>query len=155
IRGRIDGIEFEASEIKAEGRLVVQRTKKRETTTRHPNVTTFHGLFFHFGLERALRGHTIVEPENAEGRLPGHRNGFEQVPIDDKAFGEMYRVYSTAAAEARELLTPAVRARLLKLADHLVTTPFLAFVENHAFVASHSGRPMLEPTIAKPASYGS
>jgi hypothetical protein len=153
IRGRIGATEFEACDLSALGAFRIQRRRRRELITRRPNATLFSGLFFHIGLDRALRGHTIVEPEVTDGRLSGHRSGFQQIDLGDPAFAEGFRVYTTDPAEAAELLNPRVRGRLLKLADHLSNYPFLAFVGHHMFFAIHSGLPMLEPTIAKPSSY--
>jgi hypothetical protein len=152
MRGRVGDVEFEASEIRAHGRITVSRGK-RERTWR-PNVTKFHGAFFHLALAHTLKGHTIIEPEDAEGRLPQHRRQFEPVTIEDQAFADSFRVYSTDAAEARALVTPGLRAGLLTLSDHLSQQPFLAFVGDDAFVALHSGKTLLEPMIAQRVSDG-
>lgn len=155
IRGRAGQIEFEASEIRAMGKFVSHRRRENQHTSSKPNVTEFHGLIYHFGLPGAVRGHTIVEPEECEGRMYGHRSGFETIAFDDdSAFKERFRVYTTDAAEARRILNPRVRTRLVTLHEnHLTSVPFLSFVRNHAFVAVHSGSNRLEPTIAKPAGY--
>jgi hypothetical protein len=153
IRGRVGQIEYEASEVRAHGQFVSHRRRENQHTSAKPNVTEFHGLVYHFGLPGAVKGHTIVEPEDCEGRMPFHRRDFETVAFDeDAAFKEQFRVYSTDAAEARSILNPRVRKRLLTLHDHYLTSvPFLSFVRNHAFVAVHAGSNRLEPTIAKPA----
>jgi Protein of unknown function (DUF3137) len=155
VRGRIGDLEYEASEIRAQGRLTVQTKRKNETMTSHPNVTVFQGMFFHLGSRRTMRGHTIVEPEDAGGRLPRHRvsSGFEQVSMDDEPFDETYRVYSTDAAEAKQILSPHVRARLLDIASYATRTPFFAFVKDRVFVAIHAGT-VLEPNIQQKNSYG-
>jgi hypothetical protein len=155
IRGRAGQIEFEASEIRAHGQFVKHRRRENQHTSSKPNVTEFHGLIFHFGLPGAVRGHTIVEPEECEGRMPGHRSEFETIAFDeDEAFRERFRVYTTDAAEARRILNPRVRKRLVTLHENYLTSvPFLSFVRNHAYLAAHAGRNRLEPTIAKPAGY--
>jgi hypothetical protein len=153
IRGRAGQIEFEASEIRAHGQFVKHRRRENQHTSSKPNVTEFHGLIFHFGLPGAVKGHTIVEPEECEGRMPRHRHAFETISFDeDGAFGKSFRVYTTDAAEARRILNPRVRKRLMTLQEnHLASVPFLSFVRNHAYLAVHEGRNRLEPTIAKPA----
>ena len=153
IRGRAGEIEFEASEVWAIGQFVRHRRRESEHSSSRPNVTEFHGLIYHFGLPGAVKGHTIVEPEDCEGRMPGHRGGFETVSFDeDEAFKEQFRVYTTDASEARRILNPRVRKQLLTLHDNYLTSvPFLSFVRNHAYLAVHAGRNRLEPTIAKPA----
>ena len=155
IRGRAGQIEFEASEIRATGQFVKHRRRENEHTSSKPNVTEFHGLVFHFGLPGAVTGHTIVEPEECEGRMPGHRRDFETISFDDDdAFKERFRVYTTNAAETRRILNPRVRKQLVTLHEnHLSSVPFLSFVRNHAYLAVHEGRNRLEPTIAKPAGY--
>jgi hypothetical protein len=155
IRGRAGHLEFEASEIKAKGQFVKHRRRENEHSSAKPNVTEFHGLIYHFGLPGAVRGHTIVEPEECEGRMPGHRREFETISFDeDGAFKERFRVYTTDGAEARRILNPRVRKQLVTLHENYLTSvPFLAFVRNHAYVAVHAGRNRLEPTIAKPAGY--
>lgn len=152
IRGRIGSIEFEASELRATGTVTLNRRKEHQHSSATPNVTEFHGQIFHFGLTGSIKGHTIVEPENCEGRMFNHRKGFETVAFDgDKEWSELFRVYSTDASEARRILGPGVRKRLLTLHEnHWSSAPFLSFVRNHAYVAVHAGRNSLEPTIAKP-----
>jgi hypothetical protein len=156
IRGRAGRIEFEASEIKAKGRFIKHSRRENQHVSSKPNVTEFHGEVFHFGLPNGVKGHTIVEPEDCDGRMPFHRREFETIAFDDdEAFRERFRVYSTDAAEARQILNPRVRKRLVTLHEHYMTSvPFLSFVRNHAYVAVHAGRNRLEPTIAKPAGYG-
>jgi hypothetical protein len=155
IRGRAGNIEFEASELHAIGTFTSNRRKENQHTSSTPNVTEFHGQLFHFGLPGSFNGHTIVEPEHCEGRIFNHRKGFETIAFDDdKEWSEHFRVYSTNAAEAQRLLNPRVRKRLFTQYDHqFASVPFLSFIRNHAYVAVHSGRNSLEPTIAKPAGY--
>jgi hypothetical protein len=155
IRGRAGRLEYEASEIRATGQFVRHRRRENEHTSAKPNVTEFHGLVYHFGLPGAVKGHTIVEPEDCEGRMPRHRNGFETIPFDDdEAFKERFRVYTTDGSEARRILNPRVRKQLVTLHENYFSSvPFLSFVRNHAYVAVHAGRNRLEPTIAKPAGY--
>jgi hypothetical protein len=153
LRGRIDEAQFEVSELHARNSVTVQRRSKREPITTRPNLTLFYGPFVHVGLTRQLRGHTIVEPENADGRSSSHRQGFQRVDLGDAAFAEYFRVYATDVAEAAELLGPRVRERLVQLTDHLANPPFVSFVGGHAFLALHVGRPQLEPTISSRASY--
>jgi hypothetical protein len=155
IRGRVGDIEFEASELHAMGQFTSNRRKESQHTSSVPNVTEFHGQVFHFGLPGSINGHTIVEPEHCEGRIFNHRKGFETIAFEgDDAWTENFRVYTTDATEARRLLTPRVRKALLRLYENYFTSvPFLSFIRNHAYVAVHSGRNSLEPTIAKPAGY--
>ncbi len=154
LRGRVDTTEFEISELHAESAVRVQRRSKHELVSTRPNLTLFFGPFVHVGLTRELRGHTIVEPETADGRPSGHRRGFERVELGDAAFAEYFRVYATDVAEAAVVLGPRVRERLVQLTDHLANPPFVAFAGRHAFLAVHTGRPQLEPTISSRASYG-
>lgn len=154
LRGRIDEVEFEVSELHALNAVTVQRRSKREPISTRPNLTLFFGPFVHAALTRQLRGHTIVEPENADGRSSSHRSGFARVELGDPAFTEYFRVYATDAAEATALLGPRVRERLVQLTDQLANPPFVAFVDRHAFLALHVGRPQLEPTVASRVSYG-
>lgn len=153
IRGKVGPVEFEGSELHAVGTFTSSR-KRNKNAAGGPNVTEFKGMMFHFALPRTLNGHTIVEPERCEGRFIGHRKGFEQIEMDDEAFAERFRVYTTDEAEARRVLSPEIRARLVAVAEHLPYPPFLAFVRHHAFVAAHHTNNLLEPTIAKAATYG-
>jgi hypothetical protein len=153
IRGRVGFTEFEASELTAIGTLTIQRRRRRQEITRRPNATLFSGLFFHIGLDRHLRGHTIVEPEATDGRRSDHRSGFQQIDLGDELFAETFRVYTTDPAEAAQLLNPRVRERLLKLTDYLALAPFVSFVGHHLFVAFHRGVPLMEPTVGRQTSY--
>lgn len=155
IRGRVGSIEFEASEIRAKGSTTLKSGKSRnESISARPNLTDFGGTFFHFGVGQTFRGHTIIEPETIEGRFPRHRRDYQQVAIEDAAFTELYRVYSTDPSQAAQILTPALRTRLLGLNEYCTHTPLVAFVRNKVFVAVHEGRTLFEPTIAKKAGYG-
>ena len=126
-----------------------------EHTSSKPNVTEFHGLVFHFGLPGARQGSHHRRARRLRRPHVQSPEGFETIAFDDdEAFKERFRVYTTDASEARHILNPRVRKRLVTLHENYMTSvPFLSFIRNHVFVAVHSGSNRLEPTIAKPAGY--
>jgi hypothetical protein len=112
----------------------------------------FRGLFFHFDSPRRLGGVTLIEPANAKSHQGGPREGLRLLALDDPAFDEAFKVYTSSEPEARELLTPAMMTHLLSLRRLAGQPVFVAFKDRRAYVAVHHGRTLFEPGIARSAS---
>jgi hypothetical protein len=141
LRGRLDGLEFEAGE--AQSTYTRRNQQKRSET-----IEIFEGLFMRIELDRELAGRTFVDPESAKDTQLGEREGLERVEVPHDGFAKTVLAWSTDPAEARSLLTPTLVDQLAtfkKRTGHLV---FLSFMRNRANLAIHTGKSIFEPDIA-------
>ena len=141
LRGRLDGLEFEAGE----ARTTYTRRNRRN---RSETIEIFEGLFMRIELDRELAGRTFVDPESAKDTQLGEREGLEQVEVPHEGFAKTVLVWSTDPAEARSLLTPTLVEQLAtfkKRTGHIV---FLCFMRNRANIAIHTDKSIFEPDIA-------
>ncbi len=106
--------------------------------------SVFTGLFMRIDLDRDLAGHTVVEPAGSKG---GARGGMEKVALDDQ-FDEAFEVWSTRPDEARALLVPELRARLLELHDDAFASLHFAFTGRVVYTAADYRRQLFEPSLA-------
>lgn len=143
VRGRIGQTPFEAADV------------DRHYSTGGKNSRTvyvFRGLFFHIDFNKRLRGTTLVDPVNADARSIGDRSDLTRVVLENPAFDETFRVYTSDEVEARYILTPAMIERVLALQARTSRPVFLGFRNNRAFLGVHYGRPLFEPGIAASTS---
>ncbi len=67
--------------------------------------------------------------------------------LENAAFAEQFRVYSTDEVEARYILTPAMMERILAVAAMSGKRIHVAFANNRAYLGVHYGRALFEPAI--------
>ncbi|MFN8062201.1 MAG: DUF3137 domain-containing protein [Vicinamibacterales bacterium] len=139
VRGRIGVTPFEAAEVR-----LGYGSKNR--------YVAFHGLFFHIDFNKRLSGTTLVQPVGALAASLGPRDGLTRVSIDDPPFASHFDVYSTDAVEARDVLTPAMRERILEARRRTGRPIFLSFRQARVHVGIHYGRALFEPNIAATTS---
>lgn len=150
VRGRIGDTPFEAAEVRrAYTTSSTNRTASSRSSTTH---VVFHGLFFHLDFNRTLRGTTIVEPRAAGYAQPGERVGLQELSIENDAFTDEFKVYSSDHAETRALLTPAMIEQLLAVTRHAGRPVFLGFKNSRAYIGIHYNRSLFEPSIASTTS---
>lgn len=143
VRGRIGQTPFEAADV------------DRHYSTGGKNSRTvyvFRGLFFHIDFNKRLRGTTLVDPANGDASSIGDRSDLTRVALENPAFDEKFRVYSSDEVEARYILTPAMMERILALQARTSRPVFLGFRNNRAFLGVHYGRALFEPGIAASTS---
>jgi hypothetical protein len=141
LRGRLDGLEFEAGEVQS---TYTRRNQRKRSET----IEIFEGLFVRIELDRELAGRTFVDPESAKDTQLGEREGLERVEVPHDGFAKTVLVWSTDPVEARSLLTPTLVDQLAtfkKRTGHLV---FLSFKRNCVNIAIHTGKSIFEPDIA-------
>jgi len=130
LSGTIRGVRFELAEAELQ-RVEERRNSKGESSTHHDTV--FDGLLFAFEYASPFEGATVVR-EDAGAIMNWFRNEFGGLPpvaIDDAAFEAAFQVYSTDEADARRLLDPSMRRRILALRQTLGATSLrLAFDAN-------------------------
>ena len=150
VRGRIGETPFEAAEVRR-SYSTSSGTGSRKSSTSH---VVFRGLFFHIDFNKALRGTTIVQPKSAGGYQIGDRSALAVITLDDSAFEEEFKVYATEPAEAQDILTPSLRARLLSLRQRAGHPIFAGFKNNRLYLGVHHNRALFEPGIASTVSLG-
>jgi Protein of unknown function (DUF3137) len=146
VRGRIGRTPFEASEV---GRAYSTGSGRHSRS-----YTVFRGLFFHLESNQHVNGVTLVEPSRAESHQIGKREGLSVVSFPDTAFADEFKVYASDEAQARALLTPAMREHLVTLRGHAGQPVFLAFKDRRVYVGVHYGRKLFEPGVAVSTSKG-
>jgi hypothetical protein len=164
VHGEVAGTQMEFSEVHA-ANVTVRRTsggrsgRRHTQRKRHP---VFDGLFFTAELGKDLHGKTQVLSDHLEGWLGGwvsHKlQGLNPardavVALDDPAFEKEFSVYSTDTDEARDLLSPSVRRRILELRHKARTRVKVAFARGRVYAAIPCKGPLLEaPTFTRSAA---
>ena len=93
-----------------------------------------------------------MQPASAGATQIGDRSTLTAVTIGDPAFAEEFTLYATNPAEAREILTPSLRARLLSLRQSAAHPIFAGFKNNRLYLGVHYDRALFEPGIATTVS---
>ncbi len=145
VRGKVGTTPFEVAEIR---RAV--RTGWREKARTH---TVFKGLFFHFGVDRRLRGTTIVQPRSIGGFQAPDRSHLNELRFDDPRFAEGYRVFSSDESETRALLAPTLLHGIATLRERTGHPIFLSWREDRVYVAVHYDRALFEPNVLGQTTY--
>lgn len=138
VQGKIGATPFEAADLD----LRYTTGGKNRTT-----VVVFRGLFFHLDFNKRLSGITIVDPRSARSATLGDRSALVEVTLENPAFVERFRVWSSDAVEARYVLTPSMMTRILTLAALSTKPVHLAFKNSRAFLGVNYGRALFEPGI--------
>lgn len=111
--------------------------------------TVFQGLLLEIGLAAPVRGTTVVrDKDRATEWMASVPHGLPAVEVDDPVFAETYQVLASDPAAAHAILTPAVMARLLGLADREAFFPPFLLAEGDRMVFAigrDDGRDMFEP----------
>ena len=119
----------------------------------------FNGLLLQLQLPGRFSGTTLITGEDLLDRMAsavGGRRGLYRVAIDDGSFTRHFRVYGSDELEARALLNPPMRERLVALADACKGDPPRFLVEPGRFWAALP-RPQAEdlfepPSIGQPVT---
>ncbi len=149
VKGMIDGIRIEFSDIHAEKKT--QNSKGKDNW-----VTLFQGLYIVAEFNKNFSSQTVVLPDSAQstfGNLIGHwlqsNNGArdELVKMDNPKFEEEFVVYSGDQIEARYILSHSLMEKLLSFrnkSDHPIHVSFKA---NHIYMAISYNKDLFEPSI--------
>ncbi|QSZ42127.1 DUF3137 domain-containing protein [Sulfurimonas aquatica] len=148
VRGTIDGIDIEFSDIHAE-----YRSKNSKNKSWH---TIFQGLFIVSDFHKHFKGETIVLPDNAQstfGDLIGNwlqSNNFardELVKMDNPEFEKEFVVYSNDQVEARYVLTHTLMQRLLIFKKRSGHPLGVSFIGGNIYIAIEYNKDLFEPSI--------
>lgn len=149
VRGSVEGISLEFSDIHAEHRT-------RDAKGREHWTTIFRGLFIVADFNKHFQGRTLVLPDVAENLFGSFVGGMLQsrnftqdqlVRMDAPAFEKAFVVYGSDQIEARYILTHTMMERLLKLKRVTGSDIFVSFHGEKIMIAVHYGKDLFEPTL--------
>lgn len=149
VRGTIDGIALEFSDVHAEQR-------HRDAKGREHWSTLFRGLFIVADFNKHLKGRTTVLPDVAENLFGSVIGGILQsrnftkddlVKLDDPAFEKAFVVYGTDQIEARYILTHSMMERLLGLKRETKSDIFVSFHGEKIMLAVDYKKDLFEPNL--------
>ena len=149
VKGKIDGIDIQFSDIHAE-------KEYKDSKGRRHYDTIFKGLFIVSEFNKNFKGRTIVLPDTAQstfGDLIGgwlqskNMNRSELVKMDDPKFEKEFVVYSTNQIEARYILSHALMEKLLNFQKRSKHPVCVSFVGGSIYIAIQSHEDQFEPSI--------
>jgi len=149
VRGRIDSIPIEFSDIHAE-------KKHKDSKGNTSWSTIFQGLFIVSEFNKNFNGTTIVLPDTAQkafGDLVGNwlqSKNFtrgELVKMDDVSFEKEFVVYSDDQIEARYILSPSLMQKLLNFKKRSKYPLFISFKANNIHMAINYDKDLFEPSV--------
>lgn len=149
VRGEIDGISIQFSDVHAQQR-------HRDSKGRESWSTIFQGLFIAADFNKHFKGRTVVLPDLAEnlfgsfiGNMLQSRNFSKDqlVKMDDPSFEKAFVVYGTDQIEARYILTHTMMERLLKLKMETDSNIYVSFSGEKIMIAIDYAKDLFEPTV--------
>ncbi|QHG91448.1 DUF3137 domain-containing protein [Sulfurimonas sp. CVO] len=149
VKGQIDGINIQFSDIHAQKR-------ERSSKGKEHWSTIFQGLFIVADFNKNFYGQTVVLPDTAQssfGTIIGHwmqsnnlaRN--ELVKMDDPEFEKEFVVYSTNQIEARYILSNSLMKKLLAFKQKSNHKIHISFIGSHIYMAISYKKDLFEPSI--------
>ncbi len=149
IRGKIDGIKIELSDLHAEKR-------HKDSKGRTSWSTIFQGLFIVCEFNKHLKSQTVILPDSAQntfGSLIGNwlqannigRN--ELVKMDNTEFEKKFVVYSNDQIEARYILTHTLMNKLLHFRKKSQHPIYVSFLGGNIYIAIEYNKDLFEPSV--------
>lgn len=140
MKGNYKGVNFHCSQVESADTNTIDSVGVSTDAT-----DIFNGLFLIVPISNGYSGGTYIWPRGGEQLpvsimdeayrlMPMPRTW--DVPFNDPAFNEYFRVCSTYPDEAREILTPVIRAKMVALTeefDRMVAFSYVAGTFNFAF----------------------
>ncbi|MCK4974136.1 MAG: DUF3137 domain-containing protein [Sulfurimonas sp.] len=149
VKGRIDDIRIQFSDIHAEKRHRSSKGKENWSTI-------FKGLFIVAEFNKHFQGETVILPDTAQntfGNLIGNwlqsknMSRDELIKMDDPEFEKEFVVYSTDQVEARYILSHSLMQKLL-IFKHKSKHPLhVSFIGGHIYMALEYDKDLFEPAI--------
>ncbi len=149
VRGKIDGVQLEFSDVHAE-------YESKDSKGRRSWHTVFQGLFIVADFNKHFVGQTTILPDKAEklfGKLIGswlQRHNMAQealIKMDDPTFERHFVVYGTKQIESRYILTHAMMKRLLDFKNRYSVTLYISFIDSKIYLALEYNKDLFEPTV--------
>ncbi len=149
VRGKIDGVDIQFSDIHAQKRY--KDSKHKETWS-----TIFQGLFVVCEFNKHFKGKTIILPDVAQNSFGDYigswlqSNNFnrdELVKMDSPEFEKEFVVYSDNQIEARYILTPLLMEKLLTFKKRSKHPVYISFINESIHIAIEYNKDLFEPSI--------
>ncbi|HHD73042.1 MAG TPA: DUF3137 domain-containing protein [Epsilonproteobacteria bacterium] len=149
VRGKIDGISVQFSDIHAEHR-------SRDSKGREHWNTIFKGLYIVADFNKHFKGRTLVLPDLAENLFGSYIGNMLQsknfskdqlVKMDDPVFEKNFVVYGSDQIEARYILTHTMMQRILKLKNDTGSKIYVSFNGEKIMIAIDYDKDLFEPTV--------
>jgi hypothetical protein len=149
VRGSIDGITMQFSDVHAEHR-------NRDSKGRSNWSTIFKGLYIVSDFNKHFKGRTVILPDLAENLFGSFIGGMLQsrnfktddlVKMDDPAFEKAFVVYATDQIEARYILSHTMMQRLLALKKETGKKLYVSFNGEKIMIAIGYDKDLFEPTV--------
>ena len=149
IRGKIDGIKIELSDIHAQKK---HKNSKGKTSW----STIFQGLFIVCEFNKHLKSQTVILPDSAQntfGSLIGNwlqannTNKSELVKMDNVEFEKEFVVYSDDQIEARYILTHTLMSKLLHFKKKSKHPLSISFLGGKIYMAIEYNKDLFEPSV--------
>ena len=149
IRGKIDGVDIEFSDLHAE-------KKHKDSKSRTTWTTIFQGLFIVSEFNKHFKSQTVVLPDRAQrtfGDFIGNwlqANNFsrnELVKMDNPAFEKEFVVYSNDQVEARYILTHTMMQKLLNYQKQTKHPLYVSFVGGNIYLAIDYDKDLFEASV--------
>ncbi len=149
VKGQIEGINIQFSDIHAQKR-------ERSSKTKDHWSTIFQGLFIVADFNKHFYGKTVVLPDTAQnnfGDIIGHWlqanniNRDELVKMDNPEFEKEFVVYSTDQVEARYILSHSLMKKLLTFKQKSSHKIHISFIGTHIYIAISYNKDLFEPAV--------
>lgn len=140
--GEIDGVSFEACDLKLEERHV-RRTKNG---TQVYYVTYFMGRFFEFEFPKRFKSQVLV----TEGMVSTFFSKFKKVEMESIDFNKKFKTYATNEHDAFYIITPHFMESLMELERNNPGTIMMSFIDRKLSLAINNNRNTFELNLFKP-----
>ena len=149
VKGLIDGVKIEFSDIHAE-----KRTKSSKGNSNWSTI--FQGLFIVAEFNKNFKGNTVILPDSAQSMfgdlignwLQSNNMGREElVKMDNPEFEKEFVVYSNDQVEARYILSHSLMNKLLIFSKKSKHPVHISFIRNHIHLAIAYNKDLFEPSV--------
>lgn len=136
VRGYIEGVPFEMSDVKLQRRHTRQTKNGTETYYVDYFVGQYYVLDFNKNFEGAVQ---VLESFRPESRQP-----FKKVKLESVVFNKTFKTYATGEHTAFYLLTPQMMERMMELEKAHPGQLGFSFIDHKMFIAIHNNHSILE-----------
>ncbi len=155
VRGVMDGVKFEFSDIHTEYRTTDSKGKTHWQTV-------FKGTFFVSEFNKKFKGRVLVYPDYSEKFLGSLANSFQKfyshnlefVKMDSPEFEKEFVVYSNDQILARYVLSTALMEKIMKFKKAIKKPIYFSFKNNMMFVAISGNNNFEAPVFRSLNDYG-
>lgn len=136
VKGYIEGVPFQMSDVKLQRRHTTQTKNGTQTYYVDYFVGQYYVLDFNKNFEGAVQ---VLESHRPESNRP-----FKKVKLESVAFNKTFKTYATGDHTAFYLLTPQMMERMMELEKTHSGQLGFSFIDNKMFIAIHNNHSILE-----------